>query len=147
ERLPATLELAVAAMVVAVLLGGTLAVVGVYWRGRWPEAVVDGFSGIVLAIPDFLWALILILLFGVLVAVLPISGRIDPRLSFEFATQFYLAESLVRGAFGVFATVLSHLVLPAAALALPLVAVIARTLKSSLAEAMTQDYVQMARVR
>lgn len=147
ERLPATLELAVAAMVVAVLLGGTLAVVGVYWRGRWPEAVVDGFSGIVLAIPDFLWALILILLFGVLVAVLPISGRIDPRLSFEFATQFYLAESLVRGAFGVFATVLSHLVLPAAALALPLVAVIARILKSSLAEAMTQDYVQMARVR
>jgi peptide/nickel transport system permease protein len=147
ERLPATLELAAAAMIAASLLGGALAVVGTYWRGRWPEAAIDGFTGIILAIPDFLWALILILVFGVLVAVLPISGRIDPRLGFDFATQFYLAESLVRGAFGVFLTLLSHLVLPAAALALPLVAVITRVLKSSLAEAMTQDYVQMARVR
>jgi peptide/nickel transport system permease protein len=147
ERLPATLELAAAAMLIAVLLGVALAVVGIYWRGRWPEAVIDGFSGIILAIPDFLWALIFILLFGVLVAILPISGRIDPRLSFDFATQFYLAESLLRGAFDVFAMLMAHLALPAAALALPLVAVITRVLKSSLAEAMTQDYVQMARVR
>jgi ABC-type dipeptide/oligopeptide/nickel transport system permease component len=147
ERLPATLELALAAMTVAVLLGVVLAVAGTWWGGRWPEAVIDGITGLVLAIPDFLWALIFILVFGVLVAVLPISGRIDPRLAFDFVTQFYLAESLLRGAFGVFATLLAHLVLPAAALALPLTAVITRVLKSSLAEAMTQDYVRMAAVR
>jgi peptide/nickel transport system permease protein len=147
ERLPATLELALAAMAAAVLLGVALAVAGTWWRGRWPEAVIDAVTGLVLAIPDFLWALIFILVFGVAVAVLPISGRIDPRLEFGFVTQFYLAESLLRGAFGVFATLLAHLVLPAAALALPLTAVITRVLKSSLAEAMTQDYVRMAAVR
>jgi peptide/nickel transport system permease protein len=147
ERLPATLELALAAMAAAAVLGVALAVAGTWWRGRWPEATIDALTGLVLAIPDFLWALIFILVFGVAIAVLPISGRVDPRVAFDFATQFYLAESLLRGAFGVFATLLSHLVLPAAALALPLTAVITRVLKSSLAEAMTQDYVRMAAVR
>jgi peptide/nickel transport system permease protein len=146
-RLPATLELAAAAMALALALGGTLAVAGTYWRGRWPEAVVDGATGIVLAIPDFLWALIFILVLGVLVPLLPISGRIDPRLSFEFATQFYLLESLARGAFAVAGEIAAHLVLPAAALALPLAAAIARVLKGALAAAMTEDYALLARVR
>jgi peptide/nickel transport system permease protein len=146
-RLPATLELAAAAMALALALGGTLAVAGTYWRGRWPEAVVDGATGIVLAIPDFLWALIFILVLGVLVPLLPISGRIDPRLSFEFATQFYLLESLGRGAFAVAGEIATHLVLPAAALALPLAAAIARVLKNALAAAMTEDYALLARVR
>lgn len=147
ERLPATLELAVMAMAAAVLLGGAMALGAAAWRGRWPEAAIDGATGLVLAIPDFLWALILLLAFGVLVAVLPVSGRIDPRLDIEFATPFYLAESLLRGRFGVFAGLLGHLAMPAAALALPLAAVIARVLKGSLLEAMRQDYAQMARAR
>ncbi len=147
SRLPATLELAGAAMAAAVLVGGLSALAAVYWRGGWPELAVDGLIGLTLAIPDFLWGLIFILALGVLVPLLPISGRIDPRLAFDFATQFYLVESLVRGEFHLFAGLLAHLVLPATALALPLAAVIARVLKSALAEAMTQDYVQLARVK
>lgn len=146
-RLPATLELALAATMLAVLAGGLLAVAGVYWRGRWPEALVDGITGLTLAIPDFLWGLVFILVLGVLLPVLPISGRLDPRQVIEFSTQFYLAESLLRGEFEVLVMLLTHLVLPACALALPLMAVITRMLKASLAEAMTQDYVMVARVK
>lgn len=146
-RLPATLELAGVAFLIAVVLGVGSAVIGTYWRGRWPELTVDGLTGLTLAIPDFLWGLIFILGLGVLWPVLPISGRIDPRLGVEFATQFYLLESLVRGRWGVAWQLVTHLILPATALALPLAAVVARVLKSALAEAMAQDYVQLARVK
>jgi ABC-type dipeptide/oligopeptide/nickel transport system permease component len=58
-----------------------------------------------------------------------------------------LFESLLRGRFDVFGSALVHLLMPAVALALPLAALIARVLKASLLEAMTQDYVLIARVK
>ena len=146
-RLPATLELSVAAMLIAALVGLALAIAAVYWRGRLAEPLVDGFSAFGLAIPDFLWALMFVLVFGVLVPLMPISGRIDPHLGFESLSHFDLIESLLRGEFEAFVSVLRHLTLPAVALALPLAAIIARVLKSSLKEALTQDYVLMARAK
>jgi peptide/nickel transport system permease protein len=146
-RLPATLELALSAMALASALGILLGVAAVHWRGRWPEAVVDGVSGLALAIPDFLWGLLLILGLGVLLPLLPITGRLDPRLETDFATGFYLLESLLRGELAVTRSLLAHLALPVVALALPLTAMIARILKSALIEAMAQDYVLMARAR
>jgi ABC-type dipeptide/oligopeptide/nickel transport system permease component len=146
-RMPATLELALAAMVLATGLGILLGVAATYWRGRWPETLVDGLAGLAMAIPDFLWGLLFILGLGVLVPVLPISGRLDPRLETSFQTQFYLAESILRGEFALTRSLLAHLVLPVVALALPLTAAVARILKSALKEAMAQDYVLMARAR
>src|SRR3984893_17872973 len=122
-RLPATLELALMATLIAVALG------------------------VFLAIPDFLWALILLLLFGVLIPLLPISGRIDPQLDVSFQTNFYLVESLATGRLDVAAALLQHMILPAVALALPFAALVARLLKASLAEAEDQDYAQIARAR
>jgi ABC-type dipeptide/oligopeptide/nickel transport system permease component len=147
SRLPATLELALAAMVLATAVGILLGVAATFWRGRWPESAVDGFAGLAMAIPDFLWGLMFILALGVLFPVLPISGRIDPRVETNFATGFYLLESVLRGEFRVTASLLSHLLLPMVALALPLTAAVARVLKNALKEAMAQDYVLMARAR
>jgi ABC-type dipeptide/oligopeptide/nickel transport system permease component len=144
-RLPATLELAGAALALATTLGTLLGVAAVYWRGRWPEALVDGLSGLAMAIPDFLWGLLFILGLGVLLPVLPISGRLDPRLETDFRTEFYLAESLLRGEFALTGSLLAHLLLPTVALALPLTAALTRILKSALNEAMSQDYILMAR--
>jgi len=146
-HLPATLELALIAFVLAAFLGGVMGLAAVYWRGRWPEAAVDAIVGLGQAVPDFLWALILILLLGVAQPLLPISGRIDPRIATHFVTGFYLVESLVRFRLDLLADLLAHIVMPAVALAVPLAAVIARVLKSSLAEAMTQDYTLMAAAR
>src|SRR5947209_8766964 len=87
-RLPATLELVVLSTLIALAIGAGMALVGVYFRKRAPEWLVDGFVAITLAIPDFLWGLIFILAFGVLYPVLPISGRIDPGLAAHFATGF-----------------------------------------------------------
>ena len=147
-RLPVTIELCMVAMAMAIALGGTMALAGAYWRGRAGEATVDGAAGFILAIPDFLWALLFIL-FVVVFALdgLPISGRIGHDVGFRGATGFLLIESLARLRFDAFGSVLLHTVLPAAALALPLAAIVARVLKTSINEAMTQDYILMARVK
>ena len=147
SRLPATLELVIVAVAVACALATVAAVGAVYFRGRWPELVVDGATGLVLAIPDFLWALLFVLVLGVLLPVLPISGRIDPTLDFDPATGFYLAEALVRLRWTALADLMRHILLPALALALPLAAALTRVLKGSLIEVMNQDYVTLVRVK
>jgi ABC-type dipeptide/oligopeptide/nickel transport system permease component len=147
SRLPATLELVAVAVIAASLLAALAAVTAVYFRGRWPEFAVDGATGLTLAIPDFLWGLIFILVLGVLLPLLPISGRIDPTLAFDPKTGFYLAEALITGQIVALGNLLAHIVLPAAALALPLAAALSRVLKGSLIEAMNQDFVVLARVK
>jgi ABC-type dipeptide/oligopeptide/nickel transport system permease component len=146
-RLPATLELSAMATLIAVVLGTVVAFAGVYVRGRRAEWAVDGGIGVFLAIPDFLWALILLLLFGVLIPLLPITGRINPQLDVTFHTNFYLVESLLTGRLDIASALLQHMILPAVALALPFAALVARILKTSLAEAEDQDYAQIARAR
>jgi ABC-type dipeptide/oligopeptide/nickel transport system permease component len=147
SRLPATLELVLLAAVIAIVLGVALAVIGTRFAGGGGEAAVDAASGFALAVPDFVWGLGFILIFGVLWPVLPISGRADPMHALDLATGFTLIESLLRLRLAVVGEVLAHMVMPATALALPLAAMIARVLKSSLAEQMGQDYVLIARVK
>jgi peptide/nickel transport system permease protein len=146
-RLPATIELALLALLIAIGLGLLAALAGILARGRRGEWAVDGGIGFLLAVPDFLWALILLLSFGVLVPLLPISGRIDPEIDVSFRSNFYLIESLITGRLDVAVALLQHMLLPAFALALPFSALIARILKASLAEAEDQDYAQIARAR
>ena len=147
ERLPATIELAVSALLVALLLGGALAVLGTLYRRRFGETVIDSVTGLFLAVPDFVWALALVLVLGVATPLFPLSGRIDPSLGHAFHTPFYLGESLLTGDRAAVRDVAAHLVMPVLALALPLAAVVARVLKGALAEAMMQDYVLLARVK
>ncbi|TGP39857.1 ABC transporter permease, partial [bacterium M00.F.Ca.ET.230.01.1.1] len=105
--------------------GGTAAILGARERGTAFEAGIDIASGTALSIPDFLWGLVLILLFGVLVPIFDISGRVSPQLDLPFVTQFYLVESLLRLRFDLTWDLLKHMLMPAVALALPLAAIIA----------------------
>ena len=147
SRLPATLELVVLAAAIAIALGVALASFGTRFAGGTGEAAVDAVSGFALAVPDFVWGLGFIVLFGVVWPVLPISGRADPTRALGLSSGFTLIEALLRLRLGLAGEVLAHMVMPATALALPLAAMIARVLKSSLAEQMAQDYVLLARVK
>ena len=73
--------------------------------------------------------------------VFEISGRVSPRLDLPFVTQFYLFESILRLRFDLTKDLVSHMFMPAVALALPLAAIISQLLKLSLKEVMTLDYV------
>ncbi len=146
-RLPATLELSIMALVIAVIIGGFLALTGTRKRGTNVEAAIDVGNGMALSVPDFLWGLILILLFGVLWPVFHISGRVTPSLDLPFTTDFYLFESVLRLRFDLWADIVSHMFMPALALAIPLAAIIGQLLKQSLKETMHLDYVTLARTK
>ena len=147
ERLPATLELAIAALEFAIVLGGFVAVLGAMARRTVLELAIDAFTGLFLAIPDFVWALALVLAFGVLMPILPLTGRLNPSVASGMITPFFWAESLLRLRFDLFSDLTLHLMMPVLALGLPLAAVIARVLKGALNEAMAQDYILLARLK
>jgi peptide/nickel transport system permease protein len=146
-RLPATLELSVMALVIATAIGGFAALTGTRLRGTGSEAAIDVANGMALSVPDFLWGLALILLFGVLWPVFHISGRVTPSIELPFTTNFYLFESLIRLRLDLWWDIVSHMLLPALALAIPLAAIIGQLLKQSLKETMHLDYVTLSRTK
>ena len=146
-RIPATLELAFFALLIAVIFGTLLALAGTRFRGSRAEGAVDVANGISLSMPDFLWGLILILLFGVLWPVFHISGRVSPSLEIPFSTNFYALEALLRLRFDIFADLMAHMLMPAVALALPLAAMLSQLLKQALKETMHLDYVTLSRTK
>ena len=131
----------------AVLLGGLVAIVGTLVRRTILEPIIDSLNGLFLAVPDFVWALALVLVLGVAFPLFPLSGRIDPSIDAQFHTPFYLIESFVTLRFQIFADVAAHMVMPVLALGLPLAAIVARVLKATLSEAMLQDYILLARLK
>lgn len=147
DRLPATLELGSVAMLIACLVGGFAGVVSAARHGRWLSALIDSIAAIVQSIPDFLWGLIFILLFGVMLPWLPISGRLDPMLSQAAGTGFILLRNLLDGRFDIVGSILIHMLAPALALALPVAAMLSRVLKASMQEALASDYVMLARLK
>ncbi len=146
-RLPATLELSVMALVIATVISGFAALTGTRLRGTRSEAAIDVANGMALSVPDFLWGLVLILLFGVLWPVFHISGRVTPSIDLPFTTNFYLFESLIRLRPDLWWDIVSHMLLPALALAIPLAAIIGQVLKQSLKETMHLDYVTLSRTK
>mgnify|MGYP000327281379 FL=1 len=146
-RLPATLELSIMALLIAVVLGGAAALTATLYRGSRVEGGIDVAGGIALSLPDFLWGLALILLFGVLWPLFHISGRISPSLGFDFSSNFFLFEAIARMRFDVVADLMGHMLMPALALAIPLAAIILQLLKQSLKECMHDDYITLARTK
>jgi ABC-type dipeptide/oligopeptide/nickel transport system permease component len=147
QTLPATIELAMSAMVLATLLGIGGGLLLFHVRGTALEPVIDMGSILLLSIPEFLWGLILLFLFGVLLHVLPFTGRLSPGLSAPNITGFLLLDSLLVGRPDIFWNAWQHLMLPAVALALAFSPAIMRVLRSSLFDVYHEDYIQQARLR
>jgi peptide/nickel transport system permease protein len=147
ESLPATIELAVAAMVIAAILGFGGGLLLYRLRNTVFEVVADLGSILLLSIPEFLWGLILLFLFGVMLQLLPFTGRLSPSLSQPHVTGFLLLDALIDGRFDIFWSALRHLVLPATALGLAFSPAIMRVLRSSLFDVYQEDYIEQARLR
>ena len=147
ERLPATLELAVAALALATGGGILLGVCSVWRRRSWLEsgAVTLGMLGI--AVPNFVWGLLLIVVFGAILQVLPISGRVAPEYEAAEVTGSAVVDVLLRRDPAALGSVLAHLILPATALALPLLAGVFRTIRSDLIGALREEYVVTERMK
>jgi peptide/nickel transport system permease protein len=144
-RFPATIELAVAAMGIAVVTGAIVGTVAAVRR----HTILDylGSSGVLLglSIPTFWLGIILIIVFGLWLRWLPISGRVDSRLGADPSVPFLTVTSLLRGNWVVAGDAFRHLILPALTLSAWPAAIVARMTRASLLEALGQDYARTAR--
>jgi ABC-type dipeptide/oligopeptide/nickel transport system permease component len=145
--LPATIQLAAAAMVIAAIMGigGGLLMFRV--RGTVIEPLTDVASILLLSIPEFLWGLILLFVFGVTLHLLPFTGQVAPGLPAPRVTGFLLLDALLVGRPDIFLNACRHLILPAVALGLAFSPTIMRVLRSSLFDVYHEDYIQQARLR
>ncbi len=144
---PATMELAVSAMLLAILLGVPAGIVAALRRGSTTDYSVMGLALTGYSMPIFWWAILLILLFSVTLGVTPVSGRVDIAYDIPPITGFMLIDSLLSDDPGAFRSTVSHLILPAVALGTIPLAVIARMTRSAMLEVLNQDYVRTARAK
>jgi dipeptide transport system permease protein len=144
---PATVELAVSAMLIAVLVGVPAGIVAALRRGSTTDYSVMGLALAGYSMPIFWWAILLILLFSVTLGLTPVSGRIGITYDVAPATGFMLIDSLMSNDSGAFRSALSHLILPAIALGTIPLAVIARMTRSAMLEVLNEDYVRTARAK
>lgn len=150
---PATLELAVAAMIFALVLGLAAGVIAAVNRGTIFDHGVMGLSLTGFSMPIFWWGLMLIMYFSVHMGWTPVSGRIDLNFDIVRRTGFMLVDSWLaeaadaKGNAGAFKDALKHLILPALVLGTIPMAVIARMTRSSMLEVLREDYVRTARAK
>lgn len=148
-RLPATLELIGAAMLLAIPLGLALGIVSARWQRRAPDTAVRLVSIVGVSLPAFWLGLLLQVLFFRVLHLLPLTGRVDQDLRFVAPiteiTGFYLFDSLVTGNWPAFLDVATHLALPALTLAAYPIGLVARMTRAAMLEALSQDYVRAAR--
>lgn len=141
EFLPATIELLLFALVIDVLGAFTLGVLS----GRRPNSVIDNavrvFAYAGIAIPSFVWAIILQLVFASWLDLLPAYGRLSLGYDVERITGFVTVDSLIEGNIPAFFNALSHLFIPSFALAIGTIAQEARILRANLIENVSKDYV------
>src|SRR5262245_6740788 len=147
ERLPATLELAITALGLATAGGVLLGVCSVWRRRSWLESGAVSLGMLGIAVPNFVWGLLLIVVFGAILQVLPISGRIAPEYEAAEVTGSAVVDVLLRRDAAALGSVLAHLILPATALALPLLAGVFRTIRSDLSGALREEYVVTERMK
>ena len=114
-------------------------------RGTVLEPLTDMVSILLLSIPEFLWGLILLFVFGVMLHLLPFTGQVAPDLPAPRITGFLLIDSLLSGRLDIFWSACQHLILPAVALGLAFSPTIMRVLRSSLFDVYHEDYIQQAR--
>ena len=144
---PATMELALCAVLFAVLLGLPAGMLAAVRRNSIFDHGVMGVSLTGYSMPIFWWGLLLILLFSVQLGLTPVSGRIAVQYFVEPVTGFLLIDTLLSDETGAFASAVHHLVLPTIVLGTVPLAVIARMTRSAMLEVLGEDYIRMARAK
>ena len=147
QRFPATIELTVAAMIFALVLGIPL---GFLAAKRYGTSVDHGslvLSLLGVSIPVFFLAILLKYVFAVKLGLLPTVGRISATVDLVHPTNFYLLDALLAGDFEAFWDAFKHLLLPAIALGSIPLAIIARITRAAVLDVQNEDYVRTARAK
>jgi len=144
---PATAELALCAIILAVCLGIPAGIFAAVKRGSFWDQTIMGTALVGYSMPIFWWGLLLIILFSGILQWTPVSGRISLLYFFPQVTGFMLIDSWLSGEKGAFISAVRHLILPSIVLATIPLAVIARQTRSAMLEVLGEDYVRTARAK
>ncbi len=146
-RFPATIELALAAITFASIVGVTLGVIAAVKKNSIFDAGGTVIALIGVSIPIFWLGIMFIMVFSGYLHWLPSGGRINVMLEPVEVTGFYMIDALLEGNTAAFQDAAIHLVLPALALGMYSMAIITRMTRSSMLETLGQDYVRTARAK
>lgn len=145
SRFPATIEIAVFAIIVASVFGILIGVIAAVKK----NSIIDNASMVLslvgVSVPIFWLGILFIILFTKVLGWLPASGRIDVTFSVNDVTGLYLIDTIISGDWEAFKNALWHLILPGMTLALYTLAIISRMTRSSMLDTLNQDYIRTAR--
>jgi len=147
RRFPATVELATAAIVVAIALGIPIGVASAVWRNSPLDSLarLGALTGV--SMPIFWLGLVLAWFFGVELRILPTGFRLASGTSFVPWTNFVILDAVLQRDWAVLADAVRHLILPALALATIPLAVIARMTRASMLEVLSREYIRTAEAK
>jgi peptide/nickel transport system permease protein len=147
ERLPATIELALGALFLGLLIALPVGILSAVKQNSWLDRLSMAAAFIGISMPSFWLGIVLILLFSVYFRWLPVQGRVDYYTGLQEITGFYILDSILAGNWNALVSTLKHLVLPSITLGAAVAAVVARVLRSSMLETLRADYVKLARAK
>jgi peptide/nickel transport system permease protein len=147
ERFPATIELAVGAMIFAMAFGIPLGFLAAKRYGSVIDHASLFVSLIGISIPIFFLAIILKYVFAVRLGWLPSVGRVDVTLEAEHPTNFYILDAIITRDWILLWDAIKHLILPAVALGSIPLAILARITRASVLDVQNEDYVRTARAK
>jgi peptide/nickel transport system permease protein len=147
RRFPATVELAAAAMALAVLLGLPIGIASAVWRNSVVDSVARVWALAGVSMPIFWLGLMLAWFFGVHLRWLPTGFRLDTGTTLAPWTNFVLLDAALGGNWTAFRDALRHLVLPAVALATIPLAIVARMTRASMLEVLSREYMRTAEAK
>jgi peptide/nickel transport system permease protein len=147
ERFPATIELAVFAMMISSFLGIILGMISATKQYSWFDysSMIGSLMGV--SMPVFWLGLMFMLLFSLTLGWFPMSGRIGVDVDLDTITNFYIIDAILTRNWAALKDALMHLVLPAMALSTIPLAIVARMTRSSMLEVLRQDYIKTARAK
>lgn len=144
---PATVELSICAMLIAIAIGIPAGIFAASKRGSILDQSIMGTALVGYSMPIFWWGLLLIIVFSGWLGWTPVSGRISLVYFFPAKTGFMLIDSILSGQKGAFISALNHIILPSIVLATIPLAVIARQTRSAMLEVLGEDYVRTAKAK
>ena len=147
RRFPATVELATAAIVVAVGLGIPIGVASAVWRNSMVDSLARLGALIGVSMPIFWLGVMLAWFFGVTLRVLPTGFRLDTGAAFVPWTNFVIVDAALQGNWRVLVDALRHLILPTLALATIPLAIVARMTRASMLEVLSREFIRTAEAK
>jgi peptide/nickel transport system permease protein len=147
ERLPATIELALGALIFALVIAFPIGIISAVKRNSIIDQVSMAGAFLGISMPAFWLGIVLILIFAVQLKWLPVQGRIGFGVGLEEVTGFYVLDSIITGNNEALVSSLKHLILPSVSLGAAVAAIVARVLRSSMLEVLRQDYITLARAK